>query len=237
MLGVRYPKGYLDNPKNHRTRASIILQGPSGNVLVDCPPEMRLQLTKNEIYDVEAVIITHTHADHIMGMDDLRSFGMISGRATRIFTLPEHFEDIKRVFPYAFREPPPGLHFPRFELNEAPPVMHEAGLEIQTFAVWHGTTHTLGLRVDGFAYITDVKRVPPEALAKLDGLETMVVDGLRYAEHPNHFNLAEALEFIAELKPKQAFLTHLSHDYDHDLTNETLPEGVELAYDGLRIPF
>jgi phosphoribosyl 1,2-cyclic phosphate phosphodiesterase len=237
MLGVRYPDGYLDNPKNHRTRASILIKGPQGNVQVDCPPEMRLQLTGQKVYDVAAVIITHTHADHIMGMDDLRSLAMKTGQAMPIFTLEEHMEDIRRVFPYAFRDPPPGLFFPRFDLRVATPTLDLVGLRIETFAVWHGTTNVLGLRVGNLAYITDVKVVSEEVKARLQGLDTLIVDGLRYAEHPNHFNLDEALGFAQELAPRQTYLTHLSHDYDHDKTNGELPKGVQLAFDGLRIVF
>jgi phosphoribosyl 1,2-cyclic phosphate phosphodiesterase len=237
MLGVRYPEGYLDNPKNHRTRASLLLQGPSGNVLVDCPPEMRLQLTREGIYDLDSVIVTHTHADHIMGMDDLRSIAMKTGQPISIYTLEEHMADIRRVFPYAFQQPPPGLFFPRFDLQLAEGTLELGGLSIETFRAWHGTTWVVGLRVNDLAYLTDVKTVPAEAKEKLRGLDVLIVDGLRRAEHPNHFNLAESLAFVEEVGPRLAYLTHLSHDYDHDVTNRELPANVELAYDGLRVRF
>jgi phosphoribosyl 1,2-cyclic phosphate phosphodiesterase len=237
MLGWSYPPGYLDNPKNHRTRASMLLLGPSGNVQVDCPPELRLQLTGAGITNLDAVIVTHAHADHVMGMDDLRSLCILTGRAIPIYTLPVHQEDIRRIYPYAFRDPPPGVAFPRFDLRDIPTVLEAAGLRIQTFTVAHGTVPVTGLRVGDMAYITDVSEIPEEARRHLDGLETLVIDAVRVRPHPNHFHLAKALEVAEEIAATKTYLTHLGHDYDHDVTNKELPAGVELAYDGLRIGF
>jgi len=237
MLGYRYPDGYLENPKNNRTRSSLLLCGPSGNVIVDCPPEMRLQLTREDIYEIEAVIVSHTHADHLMGMDDLRSLCMIYNRSMPIYTLPEHAEDIRRIFPYAFLEAPPGIVYPRFELSEMPARLDVVGLEIYSFIVEHGSTRVIGVRVNDLAYITDVSYIPPEAEAMLLGLETLIVDGLRFRPHPNHFNVDAALAFRERVKPDRTILTHLTHDFDHDLSEANLPEDVKLAYDGMRITF
>ncbi len=123
-LGIDYPPEFLANPKNHRMRPSLLLKGPNGNVLIDCAPEMRLQLVRQDIKQVDAVIITHTHADHIMGMDDLRSFCLSSGRDMPVYTLPRYQEDIRRVFNYAFQDFPPGIHVPRFDLRDAPETLH-----------------------------------------------------------------------------------------------------------------
>jgi phosphoribosyl 1,2-cyclic phosphate phosphodiesterase len=237
MLGHRYPAGFLDNPKNHRTRSSLALLGPSGNVLVDCSPEMRLQLTRETIYDIEAVIITHTHADHVMGMDDLRSLCMVAGRAMPIYTLPEYGEDIRRIFPYAFVDAPPGLFYPRFELHAMPESMTVAGLEIERVMVEHGPTPVIGLRCGNLAYITDVSHVPAESEARLHGLDVLILDALRYRLHPNHFNVEQALAFVARVQPRQTYFTHLTHDFDHDVANAQFPPDIELAYDGLRVPF
>ncbi len=237
MLGHVYPPGYLDNPKNHRRRASILLQGPTGNLLIDCPPELRLQLTDAGIYDIEPVLISHTHADHVMGMDDLRSICMVTGKPITVYARSDHQVDIKRIFEYAFREFPPGVVVPRFDLIEVPELLNVGGMEIRTFVVDHGKMKVVGVRVNDFAYITDVSYIPPEAEELLYGLDAFVVDGVRYKPHPNHFNFDQALECIAKLKPKRAYLTHLSHDYDHDVTRRNLPDGVDLAYDGLEIAF
>jgi phosphoribosyl 1,2-cyclic phosphate phosphodiesterase len=236
MLGYRYPEGYLANPKNHRTRSSILFQGPTGNLLVDCAPEMRLQLTRESVYDLDAVVISHTHADHIMGMDDLRSLGMLTGRAMPVYTLPEHAADIRRIFPYAFIDPPAGLVFPRFELHPMPARLEVGGLSFSSFVVDHGSAKVMGLRVNDLAYITDVSHVPEAAEQQLSGLDVLVVDGLRYRPHPNHFHLEAALAFRARIRPRMTYLTHLTHDFDHDVTEAELPADVHLAYDGLRVP-
>ncbi|HLK15805.1 MAG TPA: MBL fold metallo-hydrolase [Fimbriimonadaceae bacterium] len=235
MLGYRYPDSFLANPKNHRTRSSILFQGPTGNVLVDCTPEMRLQVTREGIHEIETVIITHTHADHVMGMDDLRSLCMLTGRPMPIYALPEHQPDIRRIFPYAFTPAPPGLVFPRFDLHAMPERLDAGGLTFVSFVVDHGATKVLGLRVNDLAYITDVSHVPAEAEAHLANLDVLVVDGLRYRPHPNHFNLEAALEFRDRIRPKMTYLTHLTHDFDHDVTEAELPSGVKLAFDGLHL--
>lgn len=235
MLGYEYPEGFLDHPKNHRTRASLALLGPTGNLLVDCPPELRLQVTRERIYDFEAVLITHAHADHVMGMDDLRSLCMKYQRPMTVYTLQRYQEDIRRIYNYAFKEFPAGVFVPRFDLYEVPRDLEVGGLSIRTFVVEHGSVPVIGLRVNDFAYITDVSRIPDEARAELDNLDTLVIDAVRRKPHPNHFHLDRALEVAKEIGARRTLLTHLSHDYDHDVTNAELPRGVELAFDGLRI--
>lgn len=237
MLGYSYRPGYLDNPKNHRNRCSLLLRGPEGNVLVDCPPEMRLQLTGEKVTDLEAVIITHTHADHVMGMDDLRSICILRGKAMPIYTLPEYRADICRIYPYAFLDAPEGLSFPRFELRDMPDTLVAAGLKIESLIVDHGPMRVIGLRVGQLAYLTDVSHVSLGVEERMQGLTTLILDALRRRPHPNHFNLEQALEFADRIGAKQTFLTHLTHDFDHDVTEAELPAGVKLAYDGMRVTF
>jgi phosphoribosyl 1,2-cyclic phosphate phosphodiesterase len=124
---------------------------------------------------------------------------------------------------------------PRFDLYEVPRDLEVGGLSIRTFVVEHGSVPVIGLRVNDFAYITDVSRIPDEARAELDNLDTLVIDAVRRKPHPNHFHLERALEVAKEIGARRTLLTHLSHDYDHDVTNAELPEGVELAFDGLRV--
>ncbi len=235
MLGMEYPPEYLANPKNHRTRSSVMLCGPTGNLLVDCTPEMRLQVTREGITEIEAVLITHSHADHVMGMDDLRSICVRTRQPMPVYALPQYQEDIKRIYSYAFPEFPPGVEVPKFDLRDVPPVLEVGGLRVETFLVKHGSIPVVAFRVGKFAYITDVSEIPVEEEARLKDLDVLVLDAVRYKPHVNHFHYAKALEVIERLAPRTAFLTHLGHDYDHDKTNAELPEGVELAYDGLRI--
>jgi phosphoribosyl 1,2-cyclic phosphate phosphodiesterase len=235
VLGVDYPPKFLANPKNHRTRASILIAGPKGNVLVDCSPEMRLQLLREDVKRLEAVIVTHTHADHIMGMDDLRSFCIVQRQAMPIYTLKAYEEDIRRVFPYAFMSFGGGIEVPRFDMREIEPVLNLGGLEIQTFTVMHGLLPVIALRIGDLAYITDVSEIPDGAMEKLHGLDTLILDGVRYDPHPNHFHFDRAVEVALEINAKTTYLTHLSHDYDHDVTERDMPANIRLAYDGLRI--
>lgn len=234
-LGIDYPPEFLANPKNHRTRPSLLLKGPSGNVLIDCAPEMRLQLVREDIKQVDAVIITHTHADHIMGMDDLRSFCLSSGRDMPVYTLPRYQEDIRRVFNYAFQDFPPGIHVPRFDLRDAPETLEVAGLGLRLRIVEHGPWPVLAVLVGRFAYVTDVKTISPAVMEELRGLDTLILDAVRYKPHPNHLHFDAAVEMALDLGARQTYFTHLSHDYDHDVVNASLPPGIELAYDGLKI--
>ncbi len=234
-MGVEYPAAFLANPKNHRTRSSLMLLGPTGNLLVDCPPELRLQVTGQGITKIDAVVITHTHADHIMGMDDLRSICMRTKKPVTVYMIPEQMDDIRRIYSYAFMDFPPEIIVPRFDLTPIPDVLKVGGLTVHTFLVQHGKTKVIGLRVNDFAYITDVSEIPPAAEAKLKNLEVLVLDAVRYSPHPNHFHMAKAIEVAQRIGAKKTYFTHLSDDYDHDITNMTLPKTMELAYDGLRI--
>ena len=234
-LGVTYPPGYLDNPKNHRTRPSIIILGPRGNLLVDCSPEMRIQVTREAITKIDAVLITHTHADHVMGMDDLRSITLRTKQDMAIYTLPQYQADIRRIFPYAFVELPPEIEVPRFDLRDVPEVLEIGGMTVRIFQVWHGRNPVLALRVNDFAYVTDVSEIPPEARQHLNGLDVLILDAVRFKPHPNHFHFAKAIEVAQEIGADRTYFTHLSHDYDHDKTNAELPAGIQLAFDRQRI--
>lgn len=238
MLGAEYPEGYLDDPRNRRNRACLAIKGPTGNLVVDCPPELRLMAHANGIHDIDAVLITHTHADHIMGMDDLRSICVKTRRPVAVYTLPRYQEDIRRVFQYAFLDHPSGLFVPRFDLRDVPtsPSSFEVGgMEVRTFLVEHGSIPVIGIRIGGFAYVTDVSRIPEESLVELQGLDTFVVDAVRYKPHPNHFHFDKAIEVAQSLGARRTLLTHLSGDYDFERTSAELPPGVELAYDGQRV--
>lgn len=237
-LGVEYPAGYFDDVRNRRNRACLALLGPEGNLIVDCPPELRIMAHAAGIHDIDAVLITHSHADHLMGMDDLRSICLKTKKPVPVYTLPRYADDIRRIFNYAFREYPHGVFVPRFDLHDLPdePATIElAGMTIRTFLVEHGQVPVVGLRVNDFAYITDVSHIPDNVMEELKGVHTFVVDAVRYRPHPNHFHYERALEVAKEVGARRTLLTHLSSDYDHPKTSKELPEGVELAYDGLSL--
>jgi phosphoribosyl 1,2-cyclic phosphate phosphodiesterase len=152
-----------------------------------------------------------------------------------IYTLPRYQDDIRRIFPYAFADFPPEIEVPRFDLHDVPETLEVGGMKIDIFQVWHGKTPVLALRTGNFAYITDVSEIPLDARAKLNGLDTLILDAVRLKPHPNHFHFERAIEVAKEIGAKQTYFTHLSHDYDHDKTNAQLPAEIQLAHDRLRI--
>jgi phosphoribosyl 1,2-cyclic phosphate phosphodiesterase len=196
---------------------------------------MRLQLLRAGVVSVEAVVVTHTHADHIMGMDDLRSFSLATGEPVTVYTKPRYQSDIRRVFSYAFEDFPPGIFVPRFDLRDAPPVLEAAGLSIELLEVRHGPLDVLAVRCGDFGYATDVSEIPEPAWSRLTGLRTLVLDAVRHRPHPNHFHLERALEVADRLGAETTYLTHLCDEFDHGPAEAALPPGVRLAYDGLTI--
>lgn len=234
MIGCDCPVCTSDDPRNKRTRSALFLSGEGYNVLIDAPPELRLQLCREGISDVERVLITHSHADHVMGMDDLRRLTEITGKPVRIFAQPSALDGLRRIYRYSFERPAQvGGGLPSYELFESG---HAIPPDIELFEVMHGNLAVLGVKVRGFAYLTDVSEIPPDVEPRLRGLETLVIDATRIKPHPTHFNLEGALAVIERLGPGRAYLTHLGHDYDYRETNENLPGDIELSYDGLRIP-
>ncbi len=230
------------DPRNQRTRPSVLLSLPGGNLLIDTTPEMRLQLLREKVRHVHAIAFTHHHADHLFGLDDARLFPRWIGGPVPVYCERDTEECIRRVFHYAFREgmdrlPPgvvPKLHFIRVEPGASFDVLGERVLPIR---LEHGPFPVLGYRVGPLAYCTDVSRIPESSLAMLEGLDVLVLDALRYDPHPTHFSLSEALAVAASLKPRRTFLTHLSHTFDHGPTQAVLPASVSLAYDGLSVEF
>ncbi|MBV6457786.1 MAG: Ribonuclease BN [Fimbriimonadaceae bacterium] len=234
-LGIEYPQTFLRDPRNHRTRTSLLLRSPEGTILVDCAPEMRLQLLREGVRKIDGVIVTHTHADHIMGMDDLRSFCLRNKSSMPIYAWPEYQADLRRVFAYAFKDFPDGIEVPRFELRDLPECLTTCGIEFEILRLEHGPWPVAGLRIGGLAYLTDVGRIPPAAMERLQGLDCLILDAVRYKPHPNHFNFEQAMEVAAQLAARITYFTHLSHDYDHAVVEAELPPQIRLAFDGLRI--
>lgn len=214
-------------------RSALYLAGDGCSTLVDAPPEIRLQLCRERIGFAHQVVLTHAHADHIMGLDDLRRFNDVTGRPLPVYAQASVLDVVRRIVPYALQAPDQvGGGAPSFELREAPAVLDP---EIELFEVMHGSLAVLGVKVRGFAYLTDVSEIPPSAKERLMNLETLIVDATRIAPHSTHFHLEKTLQVIEELRPRQAYLTHLAHDYDYEEWASKLPAGVALSYDGLRV--
>jgi phosphoribosyl 1,2-cyclic phosphate phosphodiesterase len=232
MIGCECRVCRSDNPKDRRMRTSVAVQNEGRTILVDTTPEMRLQAIANGLNRVDAVLITHTHADHIFGMDDLRRFNDLMGAEIPVYGDEGTLADIRRIFPYIFMETQAGGGKPRITLHRVPESFDLFGLRIESFTVMHGNQPVLAYRFNDFAYVTDVNFLPDAAMAKLSGLELLILDAVRFEPHATHYGLWQALDVVKELKPKRALFTHLSHHFEHDTVNAQLPPGCELAYDG-----
>jgi phosphoribosyl 1,2-cyclic phosphate phosphodiesterase len=194
---------------------------------------MRLQLLAAKVNKLDAVILSHAHADHIMGMDDLRPFSLHTGNAVVIYAWEEVEAAVRRIYPYAFEDFPPGIFVPRFDIRRLEAFHIFGDIEVEILPVMHGKMRVAGLKVGRFAYLNDVNYIPDVVWQKIQDLDTLVLDAVRRRPHPHHFNLEQALKVAEQLAPKRTILTHLSDDYDHDVDNALLPPGVELGYDGL----
>jgi phosphoribosyl 1,2-cyclic phosphate phosphodiesterase len=228
--------------RNRRTRASIHVVMDGLHMQVDAAPEFRLQCLREGINQLDVFILTHGHADHIAGMDDLRRFcDLLGGEALTVYTTEEGMGRVLAMYPYAMAERPIARGYAAFKLVDLPPVLDLPQGTIHSTLLPHGGVNTLGLvfteRSSGkkFVYYTDCKRVPREALALARGADAVVLDGLRPLPHPSHLSIAEAVAVAREIAAPRTLLTHLTHLSDHAALAATLPPGVEPAYDGLRV--
>ncbi|MCA9132569.1 MAG: MBL fold metallo-hydrolase [Planctomycetales bacterium] len=238
-IGCGCPVCRSSNPKNNRTRCSVVLGLPEGNLLIDSPPDLRIQLLREGVGVCHAVLFTHEHADHIFGLDDLRLFPFHLGGPVPLYCEPSVEQRIRRSFDYAFRQGKqthPGA-IPALEPRTIGLEAFELlGARIQPLRLLHGPRFkVLGFRIGNIAYCTDTSAIPEESFDLLAGVEIFIVDALRREPHPTHFHVDAALAAIERVAPHQAYLTHICHDLEHEETNRQLPAGVELAYDGLRL--
>lgn len=227
------------NPRNHRTRTGVLVEAPEGNFIIDTSPELRLQLLRENVSLVQAALFTHSHADHIFGLDDLRIFGHYLSDAIPLYCEENVEDQLRQSFNYAFESAPLNAHHfsvpkLRFERISTEP-FEVLGQTVQPIRLHHGNLPLFGFRINNVAFCTDVSRIPDESWELLEGLDVLIIDALREKSHPTHFSVPESLEVVKRVKPKQAYFTHISHWLEYEETNARLPEGVELAYDGLRI--
>lgn len=236
VVGCDCPVCRSTDPHDKRLRSSALVRAGGATVLIDAGPDLRQQMLRSEVRELDAVLLTHEHMDHIAGIDDLRAFNFRQQRAMDIHAMPGTNAAVRRMFHYAFAEHRyPGV--PELRLHDIGPDAFQAGgLEVLPVPVLHHLLPVLGFRIGGLAYITDAKTVPPGSMERLKGVDVLVVNALRKKEHLSHFNLAEAVRLVETIGPRQAWFIHMSHLMGtHAEVSAELPEGIGLAYDGLRI--
>jgi len=223
------------DPRDRRTRASVVIESEGKSILVDTSPELRLQCVARGIKHVDAVLFTHAHADHVTGMDDLRRFNWLSKGPLRCFGTAATLASIRRMFAYIFEDDPEyPSHKPALTLIEIESQPFEVeGLPITPIPLLHGNLPVLGFRIGRIAYCTDCSEIPAESWPLLGDLDVLVLDALRKRPHPTHFTVEQAVEAAKRIGAKRTYFTHIAHALGHAATNEELPEGMELAYDGL----
>ncbi len=219
------------NPKNRRFRCSVLIEAGQ-NVVIDTSVDFRMQMLRHQVRRLDAIVYTHSHADHILGLDDVYPFNLWNKKTIPVYGSAATLEQIKITFRYLFEEEPyPGIA--SVDLHPIDGDFQIGNLHFEPIEVFHGDMPVLGFRIGNFAYVTDVSRIPEESYRKLRGIEYLALDGLRYRKHRTHLSVGEAVDVAARLRPRKTYLIHMTHDVDHDEGNASLPDSVELAYDGL----
>jgi len=224
------------DPRDKRYRTSIMLSEANSNIVVDCGPDFRIQMLKHKVEDIDALVFTHAHRDHIAGLDDIRAYNYILHKSIDIYGSQVTLDSIKEQFPYIFI---PGRYFGAPQLNLHP--ITEEPFSIGNFnfipiLVMHQDMKVFGYRINDFTYITDANHIAPEELEKVRGSKVIVINALRNSRHVSHYSLGEALDILDDLKPERAYLTHISHFLGkYAVVEEKLPKWAHLAYDGLQI--
>ena len=241
VVGCRCEVCRSDDPRDARTRHGLLIEREGRRLLVDTPPELRLQLLEAGVRHLDDVWMTHPHADHVHGIDDLRIFTLRSERPLRLHVAEEHADELRRRFRYIFEKDadvPPDSAVPDLELapfRDRRPV-EAAGMELTPVGLPHGTFRSFGFRTGGLAVLVDAKRVPEDARELLEGVDVLVINALWMGNpHPAHFNVEEAVEAARRLGARRTFLTHLTHRVRHRDLAERLPDGVRPAHDGLEV--
>lgn len=229
------------NPKDKRLRVSIyietdyVLNGRTYKILIDTSPDFRQQMLMNKLNDIDAILYTHHHIDHIMGLDDIRQINQLHRKKVDVYGNEFTISVLKKAFSYIFDENTyKGGGIPAIDVHVIPYEIFKIGeIEVIPIKYFHGPTIVWGYRIGDFAYLTDCSSIPEEEFPKLEGLKYLIIDALRYRPHPTHYSIDEAMEVSKRIGAKQTYFTHITHDVLHDEANAKLPENIQLAYDGL----
>ena len=235
IVGCRCPVCTSPAPHDKRTRPSVLLEYAGRTVVIDTTPDFRSQALREKIERVDAVIFTHAHADHVLGLDDVRPFFFRQQNPIPLYADTRSMESLRRIFTYIFEQTyayggilkvDPHLIDGPFELWDE---------RVVPIPVLHGNLPVLGFRLRKMAYVTDFSAIPEEAIPLLEGLDVLILDALRYKPHPTHSTVENSLRLVEQLKPARAYFTHIAHELQHEEANAKLPPNVQLAYDGLKV--
>jgi phosphoribosyl 1,2-cyclic phosphate phosphodiesterase len=237
MIGCDCSTCRSDDPRDTRLRPSLFVRGDDGtSVLIDAGPDLRAQALTHRITRVDAIVFTHGHADHILGLDDVRRFNILMRQPIKLYGDAVTLDEIRRTFGYVFDpDTPRGGGLPQVELTLVQGPFAVGGLAFVPVPIMHGQRQILGLRLGPFAYLTDCSAIPESSWPLLDGVDVVVLDALRHRPHPTHFSLDEAIAAARRIAARQTYFTHMCHDLAHAATTALLPPGIALAYDGLRL--
>lgn len=225
------------DPHDRRTRPSVLIQYGGKSVLIDTTPDFREQAIREQISQIDAVLYTHSHADHILGIDDLRPLSYRRKDKIPLYARPEAADYIRSMFRYIFDSDYKFGGLAQLELKPVEKAFDLFGATFEPIPVIHGDTEIFGYRFGSAAYLTDFSQIPESSFARLQGLDVLFLDGLRHQPHPTHSTVENSIRIASELKARRVFFTHICHDLPHATTNATLPEHVRLSHDGLKLEF
>jgi phosphoribosyl 1,2-cyclic phosphate phosphodiesterase len=237
MIGCQCRVCLSPDPRDKRLRVSALIQSATTNVLIDTSADFRQQMLTHDVRKIDAIFYTHYHYDHIAGFDDLRAFQFLHRKSPRCFADLDTFEYIRSTFSYAFGkaiQSGGGLPEVDFRIVDSDPV--EIGdLTVEPIKIKHGIITIMGYRIGKFAYLTDCSAIPADSMPKLEGLDVLILDGLRYKEHPTHLTLEQAVRTAQTIGAKMTYLTHMNHDVMHAEAEAEMPPNVRLGYDNLSL--
>jgi len=239
MIGCECPVCTSDDPRDQRLRCAVLLKIDGQHLVIDIGPDFRQQMLRAKINHLDAILITHEHNDHVIGLDDVRPFNFRSGKDMLVYARPDVRIDLKKRFPYIFRANPypgaPSVKLKNIDVNKSFQIGATTIIPIEAL---HGQLPVLGFRIGKFTYLTDIKTISDAELKKIKGTELLVISALHQREHHAHLSLHQALELIEKINPARAYLTHLSHQMGlHQTVEKQLPPNVLIAYDNLEIDF